>query len=111
MRWPSRSCGVSLTGPPHGWVWRTSEHECSAVTDADGYDLRPGAEAARTPALPPRADARAPVSLQPGLRRLRQDPVPRPHPQEELERRGLPGRGRGVRRADGLDPRGRAAHV
>ncbi len=53
----------------------------------------------RTQALPARADARAAVPLQPGLRRLRQDPVPRAHPQEAAHPRRMLPRRRGMRRA------------
>ena len=35
-----------------GWVRRTSEHECSAVSDVDGHDVRPAAAAARTRRYP-----------------------------------------------------------
>ncbi len=78
-------------------------------TDVDGLVLRPAPEARRTQAVPARAHARAPVPLQPGLRRMRQDPVPRPHPQDRSHSRRMFPRGRRMRRPHGLHPRRRAA--
>ena len=51
-----------------------------------GGELRAAAEAARREALPARADARAALPLQPRLRRLREDPVPGPHPEASSSR-------------------------
>ena len=71
------------------------------------YVLRQAA--ARREALSAGADAGAAVSLQPGLRRLRQDPVPGRNPAAAAHARAVLRRGRRVRRADRLDPRRRAA--
>jgi hypothetical protein len=56
----------------------------SRIPDVDSGFLRSAPEAGRTQALSARAHARAAVPLQPGLRRMRQDPVPRPHPENDL---------------------------
>src|SRR5208282_3805429 len=81
----------------------------SCIPDVDSGLLRPAPEAGRTQALSARAHARATVPLQPGLRRMWQDPVSGPH----LEERSLAGRllqsGRRLRSADGVDSGRRAA--
>ena len=66
------------------------------------------AEAARAQALPARADARAALPLQPGLRRLREDPVPGEHPEVAAQLRGVHAGGGRVPGADG-EPAGRRA--
>ena len=71
--------------------------------------LRAEAEACRAQALPARPHAGAAVPLQPGLRRLRKDPVSGPHPEEGTFAGRVLQRGGRVRRADGLHPRRRAA--
>ncbi len=55
------------------------------------------------------SDAGASVSLQPGLRRMRKDPVSSAHPEDRPDAGGVLPRGGGVRRADGLHSRRRAA--
>ena len=87
---------------------RIPSYASADLPDVDGGVIRPQAAPAGPQALPARAHARAAIPLQPGLRRLRQSPIPRPHSENEsLARRLLPGRRR-VRRADGLHPRRRA---
>src|SRR5262245_46932840 len=78
-------------------------------TDVDGCELRDEAEARPTETLSAGVDAGAAVSLQPGLRRLRQDPVSGAHPEEGTHAGAvLPRRGR-VWCAHGFNPRRRAA--
>ncbi len=67
------------------------------------------AEAAGQQALSAGADAGAVVPLQSRLRRLRQDRLSGRDPQPPPVGAGMPRRGRRVRRADGGDPRRRAA--
>ena len=64
------------------------------VPDVDGGVVRRcGSGCAGAQALPARADARAALPLQPGLRRLRQDPVPRPRSCKQApHRRAVPAR-------------------
>src|ERR1019366_4905853 len=54
----------------------------SCIPDVDSGFVRSAAEAGRTHALSARAHAGAAVPLQPGLRRMWQDPVPGPHPED-----------------------------
>src|SRR5208282_432076 len=61
---------------------RKTSNGSSRIPDVDSGLLRSAPEAGRTQALSARAHARAAVPLQPGLRRMRQDPVPRPHSEE-----------------------------
>src|SRR6202158_3776164 len=67
------------------------------------------AEDAGPKALSAGADARAAVSLQPRLRRLRQDRLSRRDPQSPPVGGGMLGCRRRMRRADGGGPRRRAA--
>ena len=67
------------------------------------------AEAHGAQALSAGADAGAAVPLQSRLRRLRQDRLSGPDPQPAPLGAGMPRRGRRMRRADGRDPRRRAA--
>src|SRR5215472_5424131 len=81
----------------------------TSLTNVDGCDLRPEAKAKRAQALPVRADARALVPLQFGLRRLREDTVSGAHLEKGIVTRGvLQGRG-GMRHADGVHPWRRAS--
>src|SRR6202030_518137 len=57
------------------WKENSVKHECSCIADVDGGQLCYPAEARASKAISPGADAGAAVSLQPGLRRLRQDSV------------------------------------
>ena len=89
--------------------WRALAHGCSGFADVDGGDVRLEATHPGAQALSAGADAGAAVPLQPGVRRLRQDPVSRARAEaKSLARRVLP-RGRRVWRADGVHPRRRAA--
>src|SRR5262249_41931655 len=94
---------------------RTAEglcaYECACFTDVGGGVLCRPTEARRAQALPARADARAAVPVQPGLRGLREDPVSSADLAEASDRRAVSGRGRRVRRAGRVDPGRRAAHV
>ncbi len=88
--WPI-ACGLSVCASAsrsdgRGRAETAGAHGGSGFADVDGRDLRARAEAARAEALSAGADARAAVPLQPGLRRLRQDPVPGPHPQASTSR-------------------------
>src|SRR5664280_1140398 len=75
----------------------------------DCCNLCAEAEAERAQAVPSGVDAGAAVSLQFGVRRLRQDPVPSAYSEDRPDaRRLLPRSGR-VRDADGLDSRRRTA--
>ncbi len=105
----STDLGPSVVPPPSP-VRRDPESDGrTSRPDVDRRELRDLAEASRPQALPARPDARAALPLQPRLRGLRQDPVPRAHPEAApLGRRVHEGRRR-VRRADGLDSRRRAA--
>src|SRR5689334_3424808 len=67
-----------------------SAYECSSLADVGGDVLRAPATASGPPTLPARADARAPVSVQPRLRRVRQDSVSRPGPAKAPDRRAMP---------------------
>src|SRR5713226_716017 len=53
----------------------------SCIPDVDGGDLRPAAKDCPTEALSTGADAGATVPLQSGVRGMRQDSVPSPHPE------------------------------
>src|ERR1700691_206804 len=81
----------------------------SCISDVDGRFLCSAPEGGGTQALSAGVDAGAAVSLQSGLRGMRQDSVSRPH----FEDRSLAGRllqsGRRMRSADGVDSRRRAA--
>src|ERR1035438_4304471 len=63
------------------------------VADVDRRHVRPQTKTKRPQAVPAGADAGTAVSLQPGVRRLREDPIPRaysqtrPHPRRVLPRR------------------------
>ena len=57
------------------WEEIPAKHECSCIADVDGGQLCHPAEACPAEAVSAGADAGAPVPLQPGLRRLRQDPI------------------------------------
>ena len=70
--------------------------------------LRPRQAAARREALSPGADAGAPVPLQPRVRGMREDRLPRPYPRQAHQRRGRHRRRRGMRRAHRLHRRRRA---
>src|SRR5215470_13478345 len=83
----------------------------SNFTDVDSSKLRPEAEDVWTPALSPCPHAGTAVPLQPGMRRLRQDPVSRAHPEKTAHAgRMLQCRGR-VRGANGQHSWRRAAHA
>src|ERR1700730_5376077 len=74
------------------WEEILVKHECACIANVDGGQLCHPAKACPAEAVSPGADAGAPVSLQPGLRRLRQDSVPGPCPQAPADPRGvLPG--------------------
>src|ERR1039457_3532257 len=73
----------------------------SRVADVDRRQLRSPAEAEGPEALSAGAHAGAAVSLQPGVRRLRKDPVSRPYSEAAVDARGVLPRGGRVRRADG----------
>src|SRR3954467_7181985 len=100
--WP---CPPAGTPPEEEW---TAYGYPAAAAD-QGRRLYPETASGGAEALPTGADARALVPLQPGLRRLRQDRLPRPHPEQAPLGRGMPGRGRPVRRAGGRHRRRRAA--
>ena len=89
-------------------IIRARRHGHPASPAAPGRRLRPQAEAPRARQVSPGADARAAVPLQSGVRRLRQDRLPDADPESTPERPGVPGRGRRVRRAGGLDSGRRA---
>src|SRR5581483_2539136 len=79
-----------LQGNSHRWL--------SDEAEADGPET-----------VPARADAGAAVSLQPCLRRLRQDRLSRCDPQSPDDPAGMLGCGRRMRRTDGGDPGRRTA--
>src|SRR5260370_1206441 len=86
-------------------------YECSCFADVDGGQLCGPAEGCRAKTLSAGPDARAIVPLQPGLRRLWQDPISRPHSQAAAYTGGmLQGCGR-VRRSHGFDSGGRTSHA
>src|ERR1035441_4483525 len=106
------------------WLWVKREYDShsrplilyyrgyasSRVADVDRRKLRPPAEAEGPRTLPAGAHAGAAVSLQPGVRRLREDPVSRPYSEAPTDARRVFPRGGRVRRADGGHPgRGTAA--
>src|SRR5271154_2106340 len=80
-----------------------------SLASLDGCNLCFEAEAQGPQAVSAGADAGAALSLQPCLRRLRQDPIPGTHPEGGALARGMLQSGRGVRRPDGLDPRRRTS--
>src|SRR5262249_48961760 len=88
-----------------------ASYERSAVPDVDRRHLRARPASAWPPALSAGADAGAALSLQPGVRGVRQDPVSRAHPPAPPHRRAVRGRRGGMRRPHGVDPGRRAAHV
>src|ERR1700681_3420827 len=74
------------------WEEIPAKHECACIADVDSGQLCHPAKARPAEAISPGADAGASVSLQPGLRRLRQDSVPGPCAQAPADPRGvLPG--------------------
>ena len=75
----------------------------------DRRHLRPPPKTPRRDALSARAHARAALSLQPGLRRLRQDSVPGRNPPPPAYSRAMFRRGRRVRRPGHFHSRRRAA--
>ena len=83
----------------------------ACLTNVDRGLIRAGPEAARAETLPAGADARAAVSLQSCLCRLRENPVPRTYPQAGPDFAAMPRRCRRVRSPYGLNPRRRAADV
>src|SRR5262245_50200820 len=60
----------------HRHFRREANDGCSRFPGVDRRHVRAGQKAARRETVPSGADARAAVSLQPGVRRLRQDSVP-----------------------------------
>src|SRR5579862_3991894 len=82
---------------------------CSDFAGVDGCNVRPEAEAKGAQTLPARCHARAAVSLQSGVCRLRQDSVSAPHSEAGADAGRVLPRGRRDRRADGGHPRRRAA--
>ena len=82
------------------------------IRQAVAVSIVPGeAEDQGQQALPARLDAGAAVSLQPGVRRLRQDPAPGAGAQHLPDAGTVLGGGRGVRRARRLDRRWRTARA
>ena len=99
------ACPRQGTPPEEEW---TAYGYPAAAAD-QGRRLYPEAASGRAEALSAGADAGAAVPLQPGLRRLRQDRLSRRDPEQAPVGRGMPGRGRRMRRARGRDRRRRAA--
>src|SRR6185437_16096241 len=102
LEWPPAPAGegarptlVSARNCPDLIAYREEipvQHECACIADVDGGQLRHPSEACPPEAVPAGTDAGAPVPLQPGLRRMRQNPVPRPRPEAPVDPRGvLPG--------------------
>src|SRR4029077_14052927 len=84
---------VSFTGGNHGFI---------AITKHQGGRLCDETAPEGHPTLSIGSDARAPVPLQPGMSRLREDSVSRRNPQKAAYGRGMhPGRRR-MRRPGGL---------
>src|SRR4029077_5410702 len=79
------------------------------ITSLDGRHLCAEAEAHRAEALPVRVDAGAAVSLQSGVRGLRQNSLSTTHSEEGIDARGVFQGGGRVRDADGFDSGRRAA--
>src|SRR3954465_13366944 len=76
-------------------------HARTDIPDVDRRHLRAETEVAGTQALPAGVDAGTIVSVQPGLRGLWEDPVPRPYPEEEPDAGAVFPGGGGMRRPDG----------
>src|SRR5688572_26263877 len=84
-----------LLGSAAAEAFNRKSQYASAVLQGNAHRrLYPQAEAAGTQTLPARADARAAVSLQSRLRRLRQDRLSRSDPQPSSLGRGMPRRRR-----------------
>src|ERR1039457_7153161 len=117
---PPRFCCCAPGAAPCGCLtvsWCALKRECdshslpfllyyrryarSRVANVDRRQLRPEAESQGAQALPAGAHAGAPLSLQPGVRRLRKDPVSRSYPEARADARRVLPRGGRVRRAHG----------
>ena len=66
------------------FVVKETSNGSTSLTGLDRCDVRSEAEASGPQEVSAGPDAGAAVSLQPGVRRLRQDPVPRAHSEAEL---------------------------
>jgi len=65
-------------------LWRTLNGGTD-LTNVDGRNVRPEAAVIGPQALPPRPDAGTVVSVQPGVRGVRQDPVSSPYLKDRSE--------------------------
>src|SRR5262249_16378829 len=81
----------------------------TSLTNVDGVFLRPQAKDRRSQPLPIWPHARAAFPLQSRVRRLRQDPISRPHPEKRAHSGRVLQSRRRVRHAHGLYSRRRTA--
>src|SRR6266404_3635130 len=94
-----RKPGLTMNEPPF-----INKPYGSTSANGDGCVLRSDAETQGPQKISADADARAPFSMQPGLRRMRQNPIPGARFKPAPHSGAMLGRGGRMRYSDGGDP-------